>query len=63
MKAAITKKLSLSATGILDINDDSIFIENVDTGELIDFKNLLSEFSDKPVKLSVTYDYDYDVKE
>lgn len=63
MKAAITKKLSLSATGILDINDDGIFVENVDTGELIDFKVLLSDFTDKTIKLSVTYDYDYDVKE
>lgn len=63
MKTAITKKLSLSATGILDINDDGIFVENVDTGELIDFKVLLSDFTDKTIKLSVTYDYDYDVKE
>lgn len=58
-KAAITQKLSLSATGILDINDAGVFIENEDTGEMIDFKDLLSEFADKPVKLSVTYDYDY----
>lgn len=63
MKATITKKLSLSATGILDINDDGIFVENVDTGELIDFKVLLSDFADKTIKLSVNYDYDYDVKE
>ncbi|MGN5455190.1 MAG: YonK family protein [Candidatus Kurthia intestinigallinarum] len=58
-KAAITQKLSLSATGILDIDDDGVYIENLDTGELIDFKDLLSEFADKSVKLSVTYDYDY----
>lgn len=58
-KAAITQKLSLSANGILEINDVGVFIENEDTGELIDFKNLLSEFADKTVKLSVTYDYDY----
>lgn len=57
--ASITKKISLSAKGILDITDCRVYIENGDTGELIDFKDLLSEFSDKPVKLSVTYDYDY----
>ena len=59
-KAAITQKLSLSATGILDITDDGVFIENVDTGEAFDLKELLSEFADKDIKLSVTYDYDYE---
>lgn len=58
-KAAINKTLKLNAQGILDIMDDGVYIENGDTGELIDFKILLSEFADKPVKLSVTYDYDY----
>lgn len=58
-KAAITQKLSLNANGILEINDVGVFIENEDTGELIDFKDLLSEFADKSVKVSVTYDYDY----
>lgn len=58
-KAAITQKLSLNANGILNINDVGVFIENEDTGELIDFKDLLSEFADKSVKVSVTYDYDY----
>lgn len=58
-KASITKKMALNGHGILDINDNGIFLENLDTGELIDFKTLLSEFADKPVKLSVTYDYDY----
>lgn len=58
-KAAINKSLKLNAQGILEINDAGVFVENVDTGELIDFKDLLSEFADKTVKLSVTYDYDY----
>ena len=58
-KAAITQKLCLNANGILEINDVGVFIENEDTGELIDFKDLLSEFADKSVKVSVTYDYDY----
>ena len=58
-KASITKKLSLNASGILDINDSGVFIENSDTGELVDFRTLLSEFADKSIKLSITYDYDY----
>lgn len=58
-KAAINKSLKLNAQGILEINDAGVFVENADSGELIDFKDLLSEFADKAVKLSVTYDYDY----
>jgi len=59
-KASITKKYALSATGILDITDDVIGIENSDTGELIDLKVLLKDFADRAVKLSVTYDEDYE---
>ena len=59
-KAAINQTLKLNAQGILAINDDGVHIENGDTGELINLKTLLSEFADKTVKLSVTYDYDYD---
>ena len=59
-KASITKKMSLNGHGILEINDEGIFIENQDTGELIDLKELLSEFKDKDIKLSVAYDYDYE---
>lgn len=59
-KASITRKDALSATGILSIEDGVIAIENPDTGELIDLNVLLSDFADKPVKLSVTHDYDYE---
>lgn len=59
-KAPITKKYSLSANGILCIGDDAIGIENTETGELIDLKILLSDFADKPVKLSINYDEDYE---
>lgn len=59
-KASITRKDALSATGILSINDECIAIENADTGELIDLKVLLADFADKSVKLSITYDYDYE---
>lgn len=59
-KAAITKKMSLSATGILVIDDACVGIENPDNGELIELNKLLADFADKSVKLSVTYDYDYE---
>jgi hypothetical protein len=60
-KAAIVKNYKLSATGTLDIDDDGIIaIENPDTGELIDLKTLLKDFINRPIKLSVTYDEDYE---
>ena len=59
-KASVTKKMQLNGYGILEINEAGVFLENLDTGELLDFKDPLSEFADKSVKLSVTYDYDYD---
>ena len=59
-KAAITKKYSLNASGILAITENGVSIENVDTGELIDLKILLSDFADRTVKLSVNYDEDYE---
>ena len=60
-KASITKKYALSATGILDITDDGVVgIENADTGELVELKTLLRDFADHAVKLSVTYDEDYE---
>ena len=59
-KASITKKYSLNASGILAINDTGVYIENTETGELIDFKILLSDFADRTIKLSVNYDEDYE---
>jgi hypothetical protein len=59
-KASITKKMALNGHGILEINDDGIFLENLDTGELIDLKELLVDFKEKDIKLSVTYDFDYE---
>lgn len=58
-KASITQKYSLTANGILAVTDDCVAIENSDTGELIDLRDLLSDFADKTVKLKVDYDYDY----
>jgi hypothetical protein len=59
-KASITKKYSLSANGILSITDNNVAIENPDTGELIDLVELLSDFANRTVKLSVNYDEDYE---
>lgn len=58
-KAAITKKYALSATGILDVNEDGVAIENPDTGDMIELAVLLKDFANRPIKLSVTYDEDY----
>ena len=60
-KASITKKYALSANGILDITENGVVaIENPDTGELIELKTLLGDFANRAVKLSVTYDEDYE---
>lgn len=53
------KKYSLSAKGILDINDAGIFIENEDTGEAVDMRDLLDDFNERSIKLSVNYDEEY----
>lgn len=58
--ANITLKYSLNAKGILSIEDGVVALENVDTGELINFIELLSDFADRTVKLSVNYDEDYE---
>lgn len=60
--ASITKKYSLNAKGILVLDEGCMGIENPDTGEMISFQELFSDFADKSVKLSVTYDEDYDTE-
>lgn len=59
-KASITKKYTLAATGILDVTDDGVSIEAADTGEMIDLRDLLSDFHNKSVKISVNYDESYE---
>ena len=54
------RKYSVSAKGILDINDGGIFVEDEDSGESISLKNLLEDFDGKTVKLSVNYDEEYE---
>ena len=58
-KAAIVKKFSLNANGILSITEDEIALENPDSGEMIPLGSLLEDFKDRIIKLSVTYDEDY----
>lgn len=60
-KAAIIKNYKLSAQGILVIEEDTIGIENLDTGEFIDMRELLSDFADRTIKLSISYDEDYGI--
>lgn len=62
-KAAIVKKYNLSASGILVIEDGVVGVENPDTGELIDMKDLLSDFKDRTIKLSIGYDEEYGADE
>lgn len=59
-RASIIKKFTLNADGILSISDDGIGIEDVNTGEYIDFRALLSDFADRSIKLSVNYSEDYE---
>lgn len=59
MAAAIVKKFNLSGKGILVIEDDVIGLENMDTGEFIDMKDLLVDFKDRTIKISVSYDEEY----
>ena len=62
-KAAFVKNYKLSAQGILVIEDGVIGVENADTGELIDMRELLSDFRDRTIKLTISYDENYDAGE
>lgn len=53
------RKYAVSAKGILDVNDAGIFVEDEDTGEAVDLKDLLEDFNEKTIKLSVNYDEEY----
>lgn len=59
-KAAITKKVNITANGILSIDKDRNFIgiENQETGEMIELTDLLYDFKDETVKLTMNYDED-----
>ena len=56
MSAKIQKKYSVNATGELHINNDgAMTITNVDTGEVFDVSDLLSDFESKDVKITCNY--------
>ena len=58
-KASIMKNYKLSAQGILVIDNNVIGVENTDTGEFIDMKDLISDFKDRTIKLRISYDEEY----
>lgn len=58
-KASISKKYSVSGSGILSIEDENVAIEVEETGELVFLNDLLKDFKDKDVKISCTYNEDY----
>lgn len=58
-KASISKKYSVSGSGILSIEDEKVAIEVEETGELVFLNDLLKDFKDKDVKISCTYNEDY----
>ena len=58
--ANIKKKHSLNAKGILVIENGTMGIENTDTGEFFDLQDLLADFADKSVSLSINYDEEYE---
>ena len=57
--ANISKKYTLNGKGILVIDNGIVGLEDVDTGELIEMKDLLADFKDRTVKLSISYDEEY----
>ena len=58
--ANIKKKYSLNAKSILVIENGTMGIENTDTGEFFDLQDLLADFADKSVSLSINYDEEYE---
>ena len=58
-KPSINKKHSLSAKGILGYDNGKMILENGDTGKLIPIEELLKDFAEKAVSLSIDYDEEY----
>lgn len=57
--ADIKYNYKLNIKGVMSITDGKIIIAVEDLGD-VDFAELCEDFSDKMVKVSVTYDEDYD---
>lgn len=58
-KAAITKKTSLTAEGVLSLDEDAINLE-IQDGEVVNLRTLLSDFDGLPIKFSMNYSEDYE---
>jgi hypothetical protein len=56
----INKKYTVSAKGIMYIEDGIISVENENTGELIQVADLLEDFNEKECSLTVAYAEDYE---
>lgn len=58
---SITKKSSLTATGILHVDSNTVGIEKLDNGMFYTLNDLLEEFADKTVNISVNSEEEYGV--
>lgn len=55
MAEKVTKSMKVSASGVLSIEDEDIFVEVADVG-VFSLKKLLNNFDGCSVKLSCSYD-------
>jgi len=62
MAGKVTKSMKVAANGILNIEDEDIFIEVEDKG-VFSLKKLLSSFDGLSVKISCIYDKEQDTPE
>lgn len=60
MAASIVRKSSLSAKGILYIENGGVFLENPDTGEAVALDALLADFNERSVSMSVSYNEEFE---
>lgn len=58
----ITKNYKVAANGLLTIENGNIYISIEDGIQNVNLSDLLQDFSDKIVKLSVAYDEDYGIE-
>jgi Ethanolamine utilization protein EutJ (predicted chaperonin) len=57
-KAAVTKKISVTAEGVLNLDEHEVKLE-IDSGT-VDLCALLADFDGQPIKISVNYIEDYE---
>ena len=62
MAGKVTKSMKVAANGILDIEENDIYIEVEDRG-VFSLKKLLSSFNGLNVKFSCTYDKEQETPE